>query len=97
MFDGSDQLPLGPHANRVLVHRLVDDRERHKRGQFEILDDAVTPFVVLQRRISSVTGANDTVHTTTVSVSTRSPRAKLKLPGLIVFFFDKVRLTQHHV
>lgn len=32
-----DQLPLGPHANRVLVHRLVDDRERHKRGQFEIL------------------------------------------------------------
>ena len=37
MFDGSDQLPLGPHANRVLVHRLVDDRERHKRGQFDTL------------------------------------------------------------
>ena len=38
MFDRRDQLPLGPHANRVLVHRLVDDRERHKRGQFEILE-----------------------------------------------------------
>ncbi len=37
MFHGSDQLPLGPHANRVLVHRLVDDLERHKRRQFEIL------------------------------------------------------------
>jgi hypothetical protein len=37
MFRGSDQLPLGPHANRVLVHRLVDDLKRHKRGQFEIL------------------------------------------------------------
>jgi hypothetical protein len=37
MFHGSDQLPLGPHANLVLVHRLVDDRERHKRGQFETL------------------------------------------------------------
>jgi len=32
-----DQLPLGPHANRVLVHRLVDDRERHKSGQSETL------------------------------------------------------------
>jgi hypothetical protein len=38
MFHGRDQLPLGPHANLVLVHRLVDDRERHKRGQFEILE-----------------------------------------------------------
>jgi hypothetical protein len=39
MFHGSDQLPLGPHANRVLVlvHRLVDDLKRHKRRQFEIL------------------------------------------------------------
>jgi hypothetical protein len=37
VLDRRDQLPLGPHANRVLVHRLVDDRERHKRGQFEIL------------------------------------------------------------
>ena len=37
MFDGRNQLPLGPHANRVLVHRFVDDRERHKRRQFEIL------------------------------------------------------------
>jgi hypothetical protein len=37
MFHGSDQLPLGPHANRVLVHRLVDDRERHKRRQLETL------------------------------------------------------------
>jgi hypothetical protein len=37
MFHGRDQLPLGPHANRVLMHRLVDDRERHKRRQFEIL------------------------------------------------------------
>jgi hypothetical protein len=35
VFDGSDQLPLGPHANRVLVHRLVDDLKSHKRGQFE--------------------------------------------------------------
>ncbi len=38
MLDRCDQLPLGPHANRVFVHRLVDDRERHKRGQFEILE-----------------------------------------------------------
>jgi hypothetical protein len=38
MFDRRDQLPLGPHANRVLVHRFVDDRERHKRRQFEILE-----------------------------------------------------------
>jgi hypothetical protein len=38
MFDGRDQLPLGPHANRILVHRLVDDLERHKSGQFEILE-----------------------------------------------------------
>ena len=37
MLDGSDQLPLCPHANRILVHRLVDDSERHKRRQFEIL------------------------------------------------------------
>ncbi len=37
VLHGSDQLPLGPHANRVLVHRLVDDRERHKRRQFETL------------------------------------------------------------
>jgi hypothetical protein len=38
VLHGRDQLPLGPHANRVLVHRLVDDLERHKRGQFEILE-----------------------------------------------------------
>ena len=37
MLHGSDQLPLGPHANRVLVHRCVDNRECHKRRQFEIL------------------------------------------------------------
>jgi hypothetical protein len=37
MFDRRDQLPLGPHANRVLVHRLVDDRERHKGGQSKTL------------------------------------------------------------
>ena len=37
MFDGSDQLPLGPHANRVVVHSLVDDLKCHKRGQFKIL------------------------------------------------------------
>jgi hypothetical protein len=37
MFHGRNQLPLGPHANRILVHRLVDDLECHKRGQFEIL------------------------------------------------------------
>ena len=37
VFHGSDQFPLGPHANRVLEHRLVDDLERHKRGKFEIL------------------------------------------------------------
>ncbi len=37
MFDGSDQLPLGPHANRVLVHRLVDDLKSHKRGQSKTL------------------------------------------------------------
>jgi hypothetical protein len=37
MFDSRDQLPLGPHANRILVHRLVDDRESQKRGQFKAL------------------------------------------------------------
>ena len=37
MFDRRDQLPLGPHANRILVHRLVDDRERHKRRQSKTL------------------------------------------------------------
>jgi hypothetical protein len=37
VLDRRDQLPLGPHANRVLVHRLVDDLECYKRGQFEIL------------------------------------------------------------
>ncbi len=37
MFDRCDQLPLGPHANRVLVHRLVDDLECHKGGQVEVL------------------------------------------------------------
>jgi hypothetical protein len=37
MLDRRDQLPLGPHANRVLVHGLVDDRERHKSGKFEAL------------------------------------------------------------
>ncbi len=38
VFHGRDQLPLGPHANRVLVHRLVDDLKSHKRRQFEILE-----------------------------------------------------------
>jgi hypothetical protein len=37
VFDGCDELPLGPHANRVLVHRRVDNLERHKGGQFEVL------------------------------------------------------------
>ncbi len=37
MLDGSDQLPLGPHANRVLVHRRVDDLKSHKRGKSETL------------------------------------------------------------
>ncbi len=37
VFHGSDQLPLGPHANLVLVHRLVDDRESDERGQLETL------------------------------------------------------------
>jgi hypothetical protein len=37
VLDRCDQLPLGPHANRVLVHRLVENRERYKRRQFEIL------------------------------------------------------------
>jgi hypothetical protein len=37
MFHSSDQLPLGPHANRILVHRCVDDLKCHKRRQLEIL------------------------------------------------------------
>jgi hypothetical protein len=37
VLDRRDQLPLGPHANRVLRHRLVDDLKRHKRRKFEIL------------------------------------------------------------
>jgi hypothetical protein len=37
MFHSRDQLPLGPHANRVLVHRLVHNHQRHKRWKSEIL------------------------------------------------------------
>jgi len=37
MFDRRDQLPLGPHANRVLVHRLVENLKRHKRRKSKTL------------------------------------------------------------
>ncbi len=37
VLDGRYQLPLGPHANLILVHRLVDDLKCHKRGQFKTL------------------------------------------------------------
>jgi hypothetical protein len=37
VLDGRDQLPLGPHANRVLMHRRVDDLKSDKRRQAEIL------------------------------------------------------------
>jgi hypothetical protein len=38
VLDRCYQLPLGPHANRVLVHRCVDDLKSHKCGKFEILE-----------------------------------------------------------
>ncbi len=63
MFHGSDQLPLGPHANRVLVHRLVDDRERHKRGQFEILQTDADLGGTLLNETDVRRGGNDFVDT----------------------------------
>jgi hypothetical protein len=37
VFDRGDQLPFGPHADVVLAHISVNDLERHKRWQLEIL------------------------------------------------------------
>jgi len=79
MFHGSDQLPLGPHANRVLVHRLVDDRERHKRGQFEILEADADLGGTLSNETDVRRGGDDFVDTeralsaTVVGVHKRQP------------------------
>jgi len=63
MFHGSDQLPLGPHANRILVHRCVDDLQCHKRGQFEILQADADLGGALSDHADVRRGGNDFVDT----------------------------------
>jgi hypothetical protein len=63
MFDRRDQLPLGPHANRVFVHRLVDDLECHKRGQFEILQTDADLGGALANHADMRRGGDDFVDT----------------------------------
>ena len=63
MFDGRDQLPLGPHANRVLVHRLVDDLKRHKRWKFEALQADADLGGTLADRADVRRGGDDFVDT----------------------------------
>ena len=88
MFHGSDQLPLGPHANRVLVHRLVDDRERHKRGQFEILQTDADLGGTRADRADVRRGGDDFVDTeralsgTVEVVLNRQPRNRWKWVSL---------------
>jgi hypothetical protein len=84
MLHGSDQLPLGPHANRVLVHRLVDDLERHKRGQFETLQADADLGGALSDHADVRRGGDDFVDTaralcaTVVSVPKRQPGDRWK-------------------
>jgi hypothetical protein len=63
MFHGRDQLPLGPHANRVLVHRRVDDLECHKRRQLEILQTDADLGGTLADRADVRRGSDDFVDT----------------------------------
>jgi hypothetical protein len=63
MFHGSDQLPLGPHANRVLVHRSVDDGESHKRRKFETLQADADLGGTLADRADVRRGGDDFVDT----------------------------------
>jgi hypothetical protein len=64
MFHGRDQLPLGPHANRILVHRLVDNGERHKRGQFKALHADADLGGALSDEADVRRGGDDFVDTT---------------------------------
>ena len=75
MFDCSDQLPLGPHANRVLVHRLVDDLECHKRGKFETLQADADLGGTLSNEADVRRGGDDFVDTarTLAGVLKRQP------------------------
>jgi hypothetical protein len=84
MFHGSDQLPLGPHANRVLVHRLVKDLECHKRGQFDALQTDADLGGALSDHADVCRGGKDFVDTaralcgTVVRVLKRQPSNRRK-------------------
>jgi len=79
MLDRRDQLPLGPHANRVLVHRLVDDCECHKRRQFEILQADADLGGALTNR-AYVRGGDDFVDTARALFAT-VVRERKRQPG----------------
>jgi hypothetical protein len=85
VLDRRDQLPLGPHANRVLVHRLVDDRERHKRGQFEILQadadlgGALSDEADVRRGGENIVNAARALVCTVVGVLKRQPGDRRQL------------------
>ncbi len=79
MFDRRDQLPLGPHANRVLVHRLVDDLERHERGQFEALQADADLGGALADHADVRRGGDDFVDTARALFGTLVSEVKLQL------------------
>jgi hypothetical protein len=63
MFDRRDQLPLGPHANRVLVNRSVDNLQSDKRRQFETLQTNADLGGALADRADVRRGGEDFVET----------------------------------
>ena len=85
VLDRRDQLPLGPHANRVFVHRLVDDLKRHKRGQFEILQTDADLGGTLSDKADVRRGGDDFVDSACALFGTadgerkRQPNDRLKL------------------
>jgi hypothetical protein len=88
VLDGSDQLPLGPHANRVLVHRFVDDLECHERWQSEILQADANLGGTLTDHADVRRGGDDFVDTaralsaTVVGVLKRQPCNRWKWVSL---------------
>ena len=84
MLHGSDQLPLGPHANRVLVHRFVDNLECHKRGQSKTLQADADLGGTLSDHADVRRGGDDFVDTacttfnTVVGVVKRQPGDRRK-------------------
>jgi hypothetical protein len=70
MFHGSDQLPLGPHANRVLVHRLVDDLECYKRRKSKTLQADADLGGALSDEVNVRRGGDDFVDTARALVYT---------------------------